>query len=268
MPRSFQSIVRKPKGNVMEASYRTIDEPATADYVLAVLRDEHRQASQFDPDVDPDAELSFDTTIAEWRTAGNMLPWRALGRAYNKHWGIECSDSEWYAALEPAGEKHLSDLCQLIAQHAIISRIRPLRLLGTECLPGGAFLTIRSLLHEAGADADEIRPSTPLAEFTRRYYETFLIPIARLAPGSLPSVRIRAPLNEKAAWMFMSGALLLALGWCVSMPLLVVVGGFLRVFCGAIASIFAWYLPPASVEFGSLHTFRDLAMVIAGACHR
>ena len=34
----------------MEACYPTINEPATADYVLEVLRDMYRQASQFDPE--------------------------------------------------------------------------------------------------------------------------------------------------------------------------------------------------------------------------
>jgi hypothetical protein len=251
----------------MEASYATIDEPATPEYVLAVLRDEHRQSGQFNPNVDRRAELSFETKISEWRDACDLLPWRALGRAYNQHWAIRSSDSEWYAVLEPACEKQLLDVCQLIARHAVVRRIRPVKLLGTKCLSGGAFLTIRSLLYDAGANVGEIRPSTPLAEFTCSYCETFLVPIARLAPGALPAVRIRTPLNVAAASMFLLGALLVGLGASVSWPLVVVTGGLLYL-SGTATCICAWYLPPASVEFGSLQTFREMALLIARACHR
>ena len=119
----------------MEPSYPTIDEPATANYVLEVLRDMHRQASQFDPEVERGVELSFETTVAEWRNACNLVEWRELGRAYNQIWGIQCTDSEWYRALEPARAMQLSDVCQLIARHATAPRIRPARLLGGDCLP-------------------------------------------------------------------------------------------------------------------------------------
>jgi hypothetical protein len=50
---------------VMDAHYPTIDQLATAEYVLAVLRDEHRQQCQYDSAADADASLSFDTTIQE-----------------------------------------------------------------------------------------------------------------------------------------------------------------------------------------------------------
>jgi len=38
----------------MDVHYPTADGPATAEYVLAVLRDMHRQASEVDPEVDPE----------------------------------------------------------------------------------------------------------------------------------------------------------------------------------------------------------------------
>jgi hypothetical protein len=252
----------------MEPWYATIDEPATTDYVLEVLRDMHRQWSQFDPEVDSDAKLSFGTTVAEWRAACHLLSWRQLGRAYNQFWGMQCSDADWHEVLEPPRQRQLSEVCQLIARHATVPRIRPARLLGTECLPGGTFLTIRSLLHEAGEDANEIRPSTLLASFTRRYCEVFLGPISRLAPGALPPVRIRTPLYDATIWTCMTGALMLVIGSWVSLPLLTIAGVVVFVLSYAATWITARCFLPASVEFGHLRTFRDLALVINGACQR
>lgn len=65
-------------GRIVDVHYPTIDEPATPDYVLAVLRDMHRQQCQHDPEADPSAVLSFDTTVTEWRAACDLLGWRQL----------------------------------------------------------------------------------------------------------------------------------------------------------------------------------------------
>jgi hypothetical protein len=243
--------------------YPTIDQPATPEYVLAVLRDMHRQQCQHDPEADAHAVLSFDTTVAEWRDACDLIEWRELGRGYNQIWGIACQDHEWRAVLEPPRVRRLADVCQLIAEHAARPVIRPSRMLGSTCAAAGAFLTIRSLLHEAGAPAGEIAPSTPLAPYTRRFAEVFLGPVARLAPGSLPPVRIRTPVYDVALWGMLVAAVCLLVGPCSGMHLLTVLG----VLSFTLAYALTWYaarcLLPASVEFGELRTFRDLAIVVA-----
>jgi hypothetical protein len=59
---------------------------ATPAYVLDVIRDQHRQQCGYDPMADSDAELTFETTIAEWRDACDLLDWRRLGRALDREW--------------------------------------------------------------------------------------------------------------------------------------------------------------------------------------
>ena len=121
----------------MDVRYPTVDKPATSDYVLAVLRDIHRQQWQHDPEADPRAVLSFDTTVAEWRDACDLLGWQELGRALNEWWGITCSDSEWCAVLEPAGQRRLADVCQLLAGRVARPVIRPSRAGGGYAFPVG-----------------------------------------------------------------------------------------------------------------------------------
>lgn len=247
----------------MDVLYPTIDESATPEYILAVLRDMHRQQCQCDPEADPDAVLSFDTTVAAWRNACDLLGWREVGRAYNQYWGIECSDEDWRAVLEPAGQRRLADVCQLIAARVARPVIRPARLLGSTCAPAGAFLTIRSLLHEAGAPADEIAPSTPLSPYTRRFAAVFLGPVSRLAPGSLPLVQIRTPVYDSAIWGILAGLGCLLAGAGIGDHLLMVVGVVLFATCYALTWYAARNVLPARVQFGELRTFRDLAMVVA-----
>jgi hypothetical protein len=93
----------------MDVHYPPLDEPATPEYILAVLQDMHRQQCQWDPEADSGTELTLETTVAEWRDACDLLGWKPLGRAYNVFWGVSITDAEWRAVLEPAQEKRLAD---------------------------------------------------------------------------------------------------------------------------------------------------------------
>ncbi|MBI1322718.1 hypothetical protein GC170_05985 [bacterium] len=248
----------------MEVRYPTIDKPATPKYILAVLQDMQRQQCQHDPEANPGAKLSFETTVAEWRDACDLLGWRELGRAYNQLWAIACSDEDWRTVLEPASQRRLAEVCHLIAARVARPTVRPSRMLGSTCAPAGAFLTIRSLLHDAGAPACEIAPSTLLAPYTRRFTEVFLGPISRLAPGALPPVRILTPVYDAAIWGILVAVVCLLVGACSGAHLLTVSGVVLFASAYALTWYAARCLLPASVEFGELRTFRDLAVVVAG----
>lgn len=251
----------------MNPNYAPIDDPATPDYVLAVLRDEHRQRCQFDPDADPRVVLSLDTTVREWRKACDLLKWwRDLGRALNAMWDVSCTDAEWYDVLEPAEERRLADVCRLIAARATRPTIRPAPLLGTTCASAGTFLTIRSLLHDSGAPAHEIAPSTPLAPYTREHPEVFLGPVSRLAPGALPPLRYRShPLQVASLWGMFVSFVGLAVGQYFVMYSLALAVVALFSSCIALHWYAAKRLLPASVAFGDLRTFGDLARVVREA---
>jgi hypothetical protein len=248
---------------VMDINYPTLETPASPEYVLAVIRDMHRQAAQFDGEVDADAILTFGTTVADWRKACDLVGWRELGRALNTTWCIEASSAEWEAVFKPGCAKCLSDVCEFLAQRISRPQIRAALLLGSPCMTAGAFLTIRSLLHQAGADVRDIAPSTLLAPYTRRYSQLLLDAISKLAPGALPPVRISTPVYDAAIWGAAIGMVALIGGCCAGSPLLGVTGGSIVVVAYALAWTAALRLLPASVEFGSLGTFRDLSVAIS-----
>jgi len=238
--------------------------PATAEYALSVIVDQHRQQCQFDPEVDPGAVLTFDTTVAQWRKACDLVNWSALGRALNDGWAIHCTDQQWESVLKPPRQRKLRDVCNLIAAHANREAIRPITLFGKPCVTAGAFLTVRRLLRDVGAEVSDIAPSTPLAPFLRRYVEVFLGPISRLAPGALPPVKIHAPLYHAAVLGFFVSWLILLVGGLLSsrFPQAALLGVLAAGIFYALIWIAAKSRPP-SVEFGNLMTFRDLASLLA-----
>ncbi|QDT94832.1 hypothetical protein [Gimesia aquarii] len=83
---------------------------ATPEYVLSVLQDEHRQIVQVDDACDPDIDLTFDSTVADWRDAMDYLHAKQLGRGLNVSWALSLPDAAWRNVLTPEREKTLRDV--------------------------------------------------------------------------------------------------------------------------------------------------------------
>jgi hypothetical protein len=252
---------------IMDLPYPPAYEAATPEYVLAVVQDELRQYLQFCPElyIDSDWQLSFETTSEEvdqfFAYSRTLLSKGDV--SLNEFWGLNLPKETWLSVLLPAREKQLRGLCELVATHIRRPVIRPVCFFDRPCLAAGSFLTIRSLLHEAGVNVETIAPSTPLAEYTRRHGDVFLKTIARLNPGCLPRVRIDKPIPCVCAVFMLLGLLTATAGLC---------SGELGVLgFGSVLAIVGWvtmwftgtYLLPESVGFGELRTFRDLAVVMA-----
>jgi hypothetical protein len=238
-------------------------EPPSPEFVLEVLRDTHRHQCAYDPEADSDVLLSFETTVAEWRDAWDLVSTAALGAALNEVWGISVPTDAWRACLEPYRARTLRNVCDLIASHTRRTVIHTAGFLGASSVAAGAFLTVRALLLRAGAEAAEIRPSLPIASLARRYPHIFLGPISALAPGRLPTVIIRTPLYT-AAVAALCVTFVASLALAKPYPALAFVAALL---CGLVWAA-TWFLArrvaPAEVRFGPIQTFRDLAEVIAG----
>ncbi len=250
----------------MEIEYPLIEEPATPEFVLAVLQDMHRLLKNSDMCMDPNAVLDFDTTVREWQIAGDLVRGKELGRAHNRIWGIECSNDEWRAVLEPAQERQLRDVCELISKHATRRRIQPTNLVGEPCGPAGAFLTVRSLLASEGADVEGITPTALLAPYLRGHLGTFICSILRLAPGKLPPLEIVGsgednPGCRVLSFTIVSSALGLAMGIITDRP--AITWSSLALFLASL--LIAWLIHDGDVEyrFGNVRTFGDLAVAIS-----
>ncbi len=239
----------------MAMNIRTlINKPVTPEFVLEVIRDEHRQQCELDPEADPDAILTFKTTVAEWQQACDLIEPEPLGEALNSSWKIELPTSLWKAALTPNDERTLRDVCELIAAHAELGSATVPVIQGLESAPAGMFFAVREILEKGGADVTHIRPSSPLEPFSREPW-LFLGPISRLAPGRLPLATFRQPLYNVALALFVVSALVaLVVG---GPALMLVVATYLVLWVVARFSI------PRRVEFGNLKTFRELCEVLA-----
>lgn len=242
----------------------SIEIPATPEYVLEVLRDEHRQAVEFDDVCDRDIDLTFNSTIAQWRAANDLLPTRALGRALNKSWALALYDDDWASVLTPERKKTLRDVAKVIASHATRTQLSPLNIAGRSCLPAAAFLAVRDCLAADDVDVTLIAPSTLLHEYTRRHCLTFLKGISRLAPGALPQIVVKSFAHElnDASVCFSAVMFVVGIVFADSVPGVLI----FAVLCLLLTTVHGCCIrnrPPQQATFGELRTFRDLSVCIA-----
>ena len=175
----------------MGTDYAVDEVPATPEYVLEVVRDWMREvAGAADP-----AYPADETPFREWLhlvywdppRMKNLRPW------FNQTWGTNVTAEEW-AAFDP-DHATVGDYCRLAAVGVRRPVIRPGRSPAGECHPAGAFLTVRSLLGELGANPNGITPSAPLALYHSRL-NSIGERLARLAPGHRPLFR-----HDYPRWM-------------------------------------------------------------------
>ena len=253
----------------MAKAMRTI--PAAPAFVLEVLRANHRHQCSIDPEAEPDVELSFETTVAAWRGACDLLGTTKLAEALNNEWDLTISAAAWKAALEPPDKRTLRDVCDLIACQASRTEVASVGHFGTSSRSAGAFLAVRSLLLRAGANPTTVKPSLPIAEAARRFPDVFLGPISTLAPGRLPTVTVRTPAFDAALAMLGAGLLgllaLLVAGWLGFTRGRTEFGAIFAVLAG-VGYVGTWVaarlVGPSEVRFSTITTFRDLAEAIAG----
>lgn len=161
----------------------------TPDEVLAILVDQHRHQSQFDSEAEPDAVLTFDSSIADWRLACDLIGWRGLARALNEEWGMSLSMHEWREVLEPADKRTLRILCKTISRESVIEGLPQRGLLGCESPEGRTFRAVRAVLLRLGMPREGIRSATLVAPLLAGYGWRFLWPCLRFAPGALPALK-------------------------------------------------------------------------------
>ncbi|EDL59001.1 hypothetical protein [Gimesia maris] len=248
----------------MKSSQTIIEVPATPDYVLEVLLDQSRQYWSKNSLISEEEEIPV-TLDSPLETLFEACQLYDLGFIciFTKDW-LGLSESDWTQAVSGPQMHTVREFCERIAARMTMPVIYLESFIGRTCRPASAFLAIRSLLQEAGVDVTEVAPSTSLSEMTRRQLDLFLGPIAKLAPGVLPTVQVKRPVWD-TNWIG-TAAILYFLILC---PLSVGYGTAAYLLCMFVLAclLIAAYgtkgRDPVRVQFGNLRTFRDLSELIA-----
>lgn len=257
----------------MDLNEQPTKRPMTSEEVLSVFQQLQRLDIECFGRPLPSELIQFDTAIADLYFELDSLgaPFtvrKGTWKTMTKFFDASIPYRTWKSVVRPEKKRTVRELCELIASEAVMEDIRPLSILGRECLPAGAFLAVRNVLAEEGADVSDLRPSTRLEPLLKQHGDFFTWKMFKLAPGRLPRLQTKMHRFQLAAsYLVGVSVLLMAIGT----PMLIFdVGGATPIFFGgmvtmvpALLSTYATSsLPPREARLGEMQTVRDLCYAI------
>jgi hypothetical protein len=189
----------------------------TAEEVLERLR--ALAACMSDP-----SNIDFDTTVSDYcgqlELGDDLSVWNSpeehmLSRVLEASCGVPMDN--WQDVLLPSEVRTLRDVCEHVAANTAVIVPEPVTVLGRRCLSAGAFLAVRTLLGQAGAEVGDLGPSSPLEPYLRAHPQVFKRDIGWMVP---PTVFFQVPLSARR-W----DCGLLALAVLCAIGFMVAVGG-------------------------------------------
>lgn len=169
----------------MKEKYRNLSK----EDVFFIFKESHRLSSWFDPEAEPDVELTLDSTVQEWRNADDLLEWKKLGRYLNIEFDINIPDKTWYSTLEPADRIKLIEVCNLISMHAKIPIITPAKAFGIECISLAIFRFIKTNFTNRGMDTSDLKPSSKIETYLKNDFGIFIEQINKHFTGVIPEIK-------------------------------------------------------------------------------
>jgi hypothetical protein len=174
----------------------------TSDEVFFILREEHRLCSPLDHEANPSFDLQPSTTIADWIDARDLLRWHKLAKVYNDEFKIDVDLESWKGVFAPSNKKTVKDVCDLIASHAKIEVIKPVKVFGQTCISAAIFKSIKKNLESRGIDTSDIGPSSEIEPVLKKHFGVFVGHINKNFAGVIPEIRKQRTSLERISGYF------------------------------------------------------------------
>ncbi len=141
----------------------------TSDELLEIFKEQHRLCGSLDFMIDENFVLTKETLICDWMEALDLLPWKELSAFLNKEFKITVSLKTWDTILNPVEKRTLGGLCDFLSIVAEKETLKPIKILGSECLTTAIFKNLKRNLQYKGVDVTELKPSTRIEDFLDVY---------------------------------------------------------------------------------------------------
>jgi hypothetical protein len=162
------------------------------DDILEILTSSYNLQAEFDPVVIKGMELSFQTTIFDWRDTCDLIEPKKLANIYYESFNLKTPISELEKLFLDEDKTTILDFCEYISEHAEKQNIEPLKLLGQNCQTASLFKALKQNLTEKGADTSSLKPSSEINPFFLKYGGILTDEVNRIAPGTISQFEFKA----------------------------------------------------------------------------
>jgi hypothetical protein len=228
----------------------------SSEEILQILTDFYNCQSQFDPEVYTDLEISYETTIEDWREACDLLEPKGLAKFYHDLFKLNAPIVDFENILIHEKENTLKEFCDYISENAQKEEIEPIISMGKACHEAAIFKTLISKLNERGIKTGKIRPSSEFTPLFKKHGDAFLTEVNKLAPGSLTNFEYKDNKIVRTGWsiigIFILSIIVIPLIWHFHWGLWVIFG------LGITIMIIGRFFKPEKEVVGGYDTIRDL----------
>lgn len=218
------------------------------------------------PDIIAKREIQLDTPLSRWAKWWDCPQFPMSADFARWLFGSEISDEDWQGAVEPRNDRTVRDVCEVIARSIRVPIVPTVSVFGTTCRKAGAFLLIKKLMSDAGADVSKLAPSTPLSKFSKRGLPAIRNEIGLLKPEFWKQLNA---CDWRPVWLALAMATLpfpfafIDSSWLCNMALMLPVWWIISICFFKLLEELRILKPFEKVRFLRLTTFRDLSVAIA-----
>lgn len=224
--------------------------------VLEIFKANYLQYQQFNHHVEPYEELTFETTIEEWRNICDLLNPYELAESFNYYFELNISIEKWLLVLEPEEVKNLGDICKFISENAVKPLIKPVKIFGSDCQSAATFKYLMNRFNQKGIMTAKIQPSSLVEPFAKENLGILIAEVNKINPAALPPVKYRSN------YLTGMGEAIFLLGFIALVSSVWMRGLFsMIVSLIGLAILLTWLglkFGPTQVSFEGINTFRDL----------
>lgn len=227
----------------------------TSEEILQIIIDFYHFQVNSDPEVDKGQNLTFQTTIKEWRKTCDLLEPNKLAKSYHELFDLKTDQTDLIDLLNKE-ENTLKVFCNYIAENATKEKVNPIISLGTKCQEAAIFKTLKDKLEKRGIDTKDFKPSTEFAPFFYKHSSELVEIVSKLAPGSLTHYEIKNNIISRlGTFMFLCSIIVLI----VTLIIHKVTWYLFTPFAISVVLLFIGNkFKPTQYEIGGYHTIRDL----------
>jgi hypothetical protein len=141
--------------------------------------------------------------------------------------------------------------------------MQPVNVFGDTSLAAGAFLVVRQIFADCGADVSDLRPSSLVRPYLSRHSRRAVPAICRMAPARFPRLCVDAPIQSGIGCAVMVAWLMHVAGWFVGPRWWTIVGVICEVLLLPMIYVVGRLERP-TVFLPAAPTFRHLCLILAG----
>ncbi|MEO6149262.1 MAG: hypothetical protein ABIN95_02620 [Mucilaginibacter sp.] len=158
--------------------------------ILQLLNDFYNFQSVFDPEVDFEESLTFETTISEWMNICDLVGPKKLAKSYYDLFQLTTTVTDLENILSQS-DNELKDFCNYLSKYAVKQCISPIMKMGQDCMTASIFKVLTINLQSRGVEIQNIRPSSKIVPLFQKHGIVLLEEVNKLVPGSLSKFEYR-----------------------------------------------------------------------------